>query len=73
MDGQNDDTLGNLTVTLTRSLTQYVERNLAVEKASGVAVVPESNDLMTGSYLMVDPAGRFFDNTEGHHNKPAAT
>ena len=22
---------------------------------------------MTGSYLMVDPAGRFFDNTEGHH------
>ena len=33
----------------------------------GVAVIPESNDLMTGSYVMVDPAGRFFDNTAGAH------
>ena len=33
----------------------------------GVAVVPEDNDLMTGSYVMVDPAGRFFDNTAGAH------
>lgn len=24
---------------------------------------PEDNDLMTGSYIMVDPLGRFFDNT----------
>ena len=30
-------------------------------------MVPESNDLMTGSYVMVDPHGRFFDNVEGHH------
>ncbi|HAD33032.1 MAG TPA: radical SAM protein [Chitinophagaceae bacterium] len=30
-------------------------------------IVPESNDLMTGSYLMVDPAGRFFDNVDGKH------
>ena len=30
-------------------------------------VVPESNDLMTGSYVMVDPAGRFFDNVSGTH------
>ena len=30
-----------------------------------IKVVPESNDLMTGSYVMVDPAGRFFDNTSG--------
>ena len=22
---------------------------------------------MTGSYVMVDPAGRFFDNTSGYH------
>ena len=65
MDGQNDDTLGNLTVT-DEEFDAYVERNLAVE-GHGIAVVPESNELMTGSYLMVDPAGRFFDNTEGHH------
>jgi len=24
---------------------------------------PEDNDLMTGSYIMIDPLGRFFDNT----------
>lgn len=27
--------------------------------------IPESNDLMYGSYAMVDPAGRFFDSTTG--------
>ena len=65
MDGQNDDTLGNLTVTA-KEYETYVERNRAVE-TGGVTLVPESNDLMTGSYVMVDPAGRFFDNTAGRH------
>lgn len=38
-----------------------------------VAVVPESNDLMIDSYVMVDPAGRFFDNVAGTHvySRPA--
>ena len=27
----------------------------------------ETNDLMTGSYVMVDPAGSFFDNVAGSH------
>lgn len=43
----------------------YLERNKDVGR--NVEVVPESNELMTGSYAMVDPAGRFFDNTEGRH------
>ncbi len=30
-------------------------------------VVSETNDLMTASYVMVDPAGRFFDNSMGFH------
>lgn len=30
-------------------------------------IVPETNDQMKGSYVMVDPAGRFFDNTTGKH------
>lgn len=33
----------------------------------GITVVAESNELMTGSYVMVDPAGRFFDNVLGMH------
>lgn len=64
IDGQNDDTLGNLTITDTE-FEAYVERHRTLE-AGGVTVVPESNDLMTGSYVMIDPAGRFFDNTEGY-------
>ena len=32
------------------------------------AIVPESNIDIKGSYVMVDPAGRFFDNAEGKHN-----
>ena len=49
-----------------RSFDEYVERNRIVEKR-GVAVIPEDNAMMTGSYAMVDPAGRFFDNAAGRH------
>lgn len=49
-----------------RRFDEYVERNRIVEKR-GIAVVPEDNAMMTGSYAMVDPAGRFFDNTAGRH------
>lgn len=31
-------------------------------------LVPESNKQMKGSYAMVDPAGRFYDNANGTHN-----
>lgn len=30
-------------------------------------IVPEENKLMRASYVMVDPAGRFFDNAAGQH------
>jgi len=33
----------------------------------GIRTVFEGNDAMTGSYAMVDPYGRFFDNVEGVH------
>ena len=41
-------------------------RNRSVEQ-DGIRVVPENNEAMTGSYLMIDPLGRFFDNTKGEH------
>lgn len=31
-------------------------------------MVPETNEDMRGSYLMIDPAGRFFDNVAGKHS-----
>ena len=30
-------------------------------------VVPENNEAMTESYVMIDPAGRFFDNVQGSY------
>ena len=63
--GQNDARIDEFTVT-DGEFKRYVQRNRAVEH-SGIRVVPESNELMTGSYVMVDPHGRFFDNVQGHH------
>ena len=65
VEGQNDRDIANMAVTADE-FDAYVERN---REGVGheVKVVPESNELMTGSYIMVDPTGRFFDNTKGRH------
>ena len=63
--GQNDGQVNNLLIAR-EEFDRYVARNRYVESL-GITVVPESNELMTGSYVMVDPAGRFFDNVSGAH------
>ena len=63
--GQNSSKVGDHLVSA-EEFWGYVENNRKVEK-NGITVVPEDNDLMTGSYMMVDPAGRFFDNAAGTH------
>ena len=63
--GQNDGWVDNLVVSR-EEFARYVARNRYVE-SKGIVVVPEDNDLMTGSYVMIDPAGRFFDNVAGTH------
>ena len=63
--GQNDLKVGEFEIT-DDEFDRYVRKSRRVEE-HGVRVVPESNDLMTGSYVMVDPAGRFFDNVAGSH------
>ena len=65
VEGQNDARIAEMRVTADE-FQRYVERNRTVEE-NGIAVVPESNELMTGSYVMVDPLGRFFDDTKGRH------
>ena len=61
--GQNDTVVDPYVVS-PDEFKDYVELSRRVE-AYGIKVVPESNDLMTGSYVMVDPAGRFYDNVSG--------
>ena len=65
VDGQNDFSANGQLIS-EEEFQAYVENNLHVEE-HGITVVPENNDLMTGSYVMVDPAGRFFDNVAGAH------
>ena len=63
--GQNDHLVSSHVIS-PEEFNGYVRSARTVERG-GVKVVAESNDLMTGSYAMVDPAGRFFDNTGGRH------
>lgn len=65
VDGQNNGRIDKYAVNAAQ-FERYVERNRSVE-SEGIVVVPENNEMMTGSYIMVDPAGRFFDNTQGAH------
>lgn len=63
VEGQNDGQISDLLVT-SEQFEAYVRRNRIVE-GDGICVVPENNEMMTESYVMVDPAGRFFDNSRG--------
>ena len=65
VEGQNDGAVNRFLIDQ-HQFAAYLTRHESVA-ARGITVVPESNDLMTGSYLMIDPAGRFFDNTRGRH------
>lgn len=60
VEGQNEDQY------------QYIkadesQRDHFLENNKHESMVYESNDLMTGSYLLIDPRGRFFENTAGTH------
>ena len=65
VEGQNDQTINSYLIS-DGEFNHYVQNSRRVEDY-GIRVVPEGNDLMTGSYVMVDPAGRFFDNVAGSH------
>ncbi|SEG80128.1 radical S-adenosyl methionine domain-containing protein 2 [Thermomonospora echinospora] len=60
--GQNSGRVDPLLTTL-EQFEDFVSRHLRVEPA-GIRLIPEDNDVMTGSYAMVDPAGRFFDSVD---------
>lgn len=64
--GQNDGKVESLLID-ELAFRRYCVRHQRVADA-GISIVPEGNEDMTGSYAMVDPAGRFFDNTAGQHH-----
>lgn len=63
VDGENDTDFQNYAIT-NEDFDNYVERQRRMLLRQSI-LVKESNDLMRGSYLMVNPEGRFFDNSKG--------
>lgn len=63
--GQNDAGIDEMAVT-DMEFQGFVDRHII--SAEHTCLVPESNAQVKGSYVMVDPAGRFFDNSKGFHN-----
>lgn len=64
VEGQNDGQFDEFRISI-GTFERYVQRHNRLSEL--VAIVPESNEFMRGSYVMVDPAGRFFDNIDGGH------
>lgn len=60
VSGQNDNSVESLLIDSTK-FAEYVNKNSIVE-SFGIKIISENNEAMKGSYIMLDPAGRFFDN-----------
>ncbi|GAB3425468.1 viperin family antiviral radical SAM protein [Flindersiella endophytica] len=66
IEGQNDRHVDRFLLDRLK-FDGYVARHRHLED-QGITIVPETNDDMIGSYAMVDPAGRFYDNVDGTYN-----
>ena len=61
--GQNDHSIYPLLIT-PEQFTHFIGRHASIRK-QGIEVVPEDNNAMLDSYVMIDPIGRFISNTDG--------
>lgn len=62
--GQNDTEIEKLKIS-NEQFQHFLETHKHLRDFT--KIIPENNEQMKGSYAMVDPAGRFFDNTSGKH------
>ena len=65
VEGENDGRVEPLLITA-EQYAGFVTRHDHL-KAEGLGLVPEDNDAMRGSYVMINPAGRFFGNETGRY------
>jgi len=61
IEGQNDLSIDDFKIS-DNQFKSFVLKHQTVD-----VIVPESNEEIKGSYVMIDPAGRFFENSEGKH------
>jgi radical S-adenosyl methionine domain-containing protein 2 len=66
IEGQNDKFINDL-IPSSFDFEQFINRHKQDLIGSGIRIVPESIDTIRGSYIMVDPLGRFFDDTTGRY------
>ena len=65
VEGQNDGDVDDLLLD-EGEFQSWVDRHAWIAD-EGIQFVPESNELMRGSYAMMDALGRFYSNSEGGH------
>lgn len=65
VEGQNDEFIEQLALA-NGEFEAWIDRHRMIE-SEGIQFVPESNDLMRGSYAMLDALGRFYSNVDGRH------
>jgi radical S-adenosyl methionine domain-containing protein 2 len=70
IEGENDRFIRNFEIS-SYEFDAYLQRHSEL----GEILVPERNEVMKGSYAMVDPAGRFFENSTGalQYSQPILT
>jgi radical S-adenosyl methionine domain-containing protein 2 len=65
VDGQNDAFIDSLLID-GRRFDAFLKRHRSIVD-TGIRMVPEPVASIRGSYCMIDPLGRFFDSSSGHH------
>lgn len=63
--GQNDNKIDDFKIS-ELEFQIFIDNHSDLQNITNI--VPETNSQIKGSYAMVDPAGRFFDNSAGTHN-----
>ena len=67
IQGENDLDIESLAIS-NIEFQEFVNRHLPLQQ-HGVDVVKEDNELMTNSYLMINPEGQFYQNSSGKYIK----
>jgi radical S-adenosyl methionine domain-containing protein 2 len=66
IEGQNDFHIQNLTPSID-SFNRYVDKHINGLKSTKIKIIPESIETIRGSYIMIDPHGRFFNGSTGKY------
>lgn len=61
VEGQNEKQFNQIKCT-DDEYADFIKRHKHI-----ASIVPEDNEAMTGSYLLIDPQGRLFENSKGKH------